>query len=101
MIVFISAGAIQLLVGPASASSTRADEGAVLDPGDVGGVGGAVERVGLLLGVEPGEGAGRDELVGEAGPLLSEPVHQWTRSGWVSAATSSTQASSRACVVGG
>ena len=35
MIAFISAGSIQLLVGPASASSTRADEGAVLDPGDV------------------------------------------------------------------
>ena len=38
----------------------RADEGAVLDPGDVAGVGGAVEGVGLR--VEPAEGAGVDQL---------------------------------------
>ena len=35
----ISAGSRQLLVGPASSSLLGADEGAVLDPGDVGGVG--------------------------------------------------------------
>ena len=67
------AGAIQLLVGPASFSSTRADVGAVLDPGDVRRVGGAVEGVRLLGRVEPGEGAGRDEGVGELGPLLVGP----------------------------
>ena len=35
----ISAGSRQLLVGPASSSRSRADEGAVLDAGDVAGVG--------------------------------------------------------------
>ena len=71
----------------------RADEGAVLDPGDVAGVGGAVEGVGLLVRVEPGERAGLDELVGQRGPLLRRSrCTQWMRSGVVSAATSSTQA---------
>ena len=68
---FISSGSIQLLVGPASFSSHGADEGAVLDPGDVGGVGGARRsELGFFVGVEAGEGAGLDELVGEPGPLL-------------------------------
>ena len=52
----------------------RTDEGALLDPGDVVRVGGGVERVRLLLRVEPGVGAGLDELIGEARPLLLRPV---------------------------
>ena len=48
MVAFISAGSIQLLVGPASSGSHGADEGALLDPRDVVGVGGGPERVRLL-----------------------------------------------------
>ena len=56
---FISAGAIQLLVGPASASSTeqmkvRSSTRAT----SVGSVR-AQKELGRLLGVEPDEGAGR------------------------------------------
>ena len=47
----------------------------LLDPGDVGRVGARVERVGLLLRVEPDQGAGLDQLIGEAAPLLVGPVH--------------------------
>ena len=55
----ISAGSRQLLVGPASASSLGADEGAVLDPGDVGGVGERQVGVGALGVGEALEGARR------------------------------------------
>ena len=44
----ISSGSRQLLVGPASISSCRADEGAVLDPGHVAGVGAGPVAVGAL-----------------------------------------------------
>ena len=92
MIAFISSGAIQLLVGPASFSSHRADVRAVLDPGDVGGVGGAVERVRLLGRVELHVGAGGDQRLGETGPLLVRAVAPVHRVGRVSSATCSTQA---------
>ena len=55
--------------GPGVLLVHGADEGAVLDPGDVGRVGGGVEAVGLLLLVEAHERAGLDELLGQAGPL--------------------------------
>ena len=51
-----------------------ADEGAVLDPGDVAGVGGRVEAVRLLVRVEPGEGAAVDEPGRQQVPLLVGPV---------------------------
>ena len=70
MTAFISSGSIQLFVGAGVGLVARADERAVLDPGDVGGVGGAPERVRLLVLGQPDERAGVDELVGEAGPLL-------------------------------
>ena len=53
MIAFMSAGAIQLFVAPASALVDRADERAVLHPGHVARVRGAPERVRLLRRVEP------------------------------------------------
>ena len=56
--------------GPAVLLVDRADVGAVLDARDVGRVGGRVEGVRLLRRVEPGEGAGGDQGVGELGPLL-------------------------------
>ena len=59
----ISAGAFQLLVGPASTSLGRADEGAVLDPGDVARVGVGPVGAGALGRVELGEGAGVDQLL--------------------------------------
>ena len=66
----ISAGSRQLLVGPASSSSLGADEGAVLDAGDVarvraGEVGVRALGVGELL-----EGSGVDQLLAEAVVLL-------------------------------
>ena len=51
-----------------------ADEGAVLDAGDVARVGPAVEAVGPLRLVEAQEGAAVDQLRGEALPLLLRPV---------------------------
>ena len=56
--------------GPAVLLVDRADVGAVLDARHVGGVGGRVERVRLLLGVQAGERAGGDQGVGELDPLL-------------------------------
>ena len=53
------AGSRQLLVGPASSSLLGADEGAVLDPGDVGGVGEGEVGVGTLGVGEALEGARR------------------------------------------
>jgi hypothetical protein len=70
MRAFISAGAFQLFVKPASLRFRRADEGAVLDARDVGGVGRGPERVRLLVLVQFDEGAGIDEFLGEALPLL-------------------------------
>ena len=56
--------------GPAVLLLHRADEGPVLHPRHVGGVGGGVERVRLDLRVQPGERAGRDQGVGQLQPLL-------------------------------
>ena len=70
----ISAGAFQLLVGPASASLVGADEGAVLDPGDVARVGVGPVGTGPLRRVELGEGAGVDQLLAEERVLLVGPV---------------------------
>ena len=70
----ISAGAFQLLVGPASSSSLAADVGPVLDPGDVAGVGPRQVGVGALRVGEAAEGAGLDELVAEAVVFLGGTV---------------------------
>ena len=56
--------------GPAVLLVDRADVGPVLDACDVDGVGGCVEGVRLDRGVQPREGAGRDQSFGELGPLL-------------------------------
>ena len=69
-ISFISVGSIQLLVGPASWRRAAADEGAVLDAGDVARVGAGEEAVRPLLRVQPDEGAGVDELLAEPVVLL-------------------------------
>ena len=64
--------------GPGVLLLHAADVGAVLDARHVGGVGGRVEGVRLLLRVEPGEGAGGHQDVGQLGPLLvraGAPVH--------------------------
>ena len=80
---FISPGSIQLLVGPASFSSTRADVGAVLDAGDVGGVGAAQNELGLVAGSSRVKvPVATSESVSSV-HSSSEPVHQWIRSGVV------------------
>ena len=85
-------GSIQLLVAPASGRIDRADEGAVLDPSDVGGVGRWPERVRLCR--QPGESSRRDKLVGQRSHSAAEPSVKTTSSGRVSSATSMTQDSS-------
>ena len=62
----ISAGAFQLLVGPASSSRSRADEGAVLDAGDVARAAARQEAARPQRRVELDEGAGGDELLAQA-----------------------------------
>ena len=69
-----------------------ADERAVLDPRDVVGV--RQRQVGVrTLGVDSRSNVPASTSVGTSRSYSSaEPSHQWIRSGWVSAATSSTQA---------
>ncbi len=80
----ISSGSRQLLFGPASSSVSRADEGAVLDAGDVGGVGPGEVGVRALGVGEAAERAGVDELLAEAVVLLgasrrtSRPRRAWS-----------------------
>ena len=61
----ISSGSRQLLVGPASSSFFGADEGPVLDPGDVAGIGERQVGVGPLGVGELLEGPGLDQLLAE------------------------------------
>ena len=70
----ISAGSRQLLVGPASSSTGRADEGAVLYPSDVGGVREGEVGVGALGVGETLKGAGFDQGLGEGVVLLRGAV---------------------------
>ena len=63
----ISSGSRQLLVGPASDSSARADERAILDPGDVSGVGEREVRVRPLGVGKALESARFDERLQPAG----------------------------------
>ena len=70
----ISAGSRQLLVGPASVLVLGADEGAVLDPGDVAGVGEGEVGVRPLGVGEALEGAGVDQGLGERVVLLGGAV---------------------------
>ena len=73
----ISAGSRQLLVGPASSSSLGADERAVLDAGDVAGVGVRPVAVRALGLVERRERAAVDELAAHSRSYSSaEPSHQ-------------------------
>ena len=74
IVVFISAGSTQLLVGPGAVLGGRTDEGAFLDAGDVVGIGGGPERVGLLLLVQLDEGARVDEAGRHAVPLVGGAV---------------------------
>src|SRR5256885_7938607 len=97
---FMSAGAIQLLVGPASASSTeqmnvRSSTRATSD-GSVF----AQNEFGLISGF-----SGTSAPLSTSSPVnrshsAGEPSHQTTASGVVSSATSRTQASSRGWDVG-
>ena len=94
-----SAGAIQLLFGPASSLSRRADEGQVLDARDVGRVGAVQVAIGKRCLVEFDQVAGGEHHPDELVALGVRPVHQWMRSGWVSLADSATQSRRAAFVV--
>ena len=70
----ISAGSRQLLVGPGVLLARGADEGAVLDPRHVTGVGAGQVGVGALGLREPLEGPGVDQLLAELVVLLGGSV---------------------------
>ena len=74
---YASSGAIQLLFGPASSFVRRADEGQVLDAGDVGRVGAVEVAAGQLLLVERDQDPGLDGQRPSAAP--SPPRTRRTR----------------------
>ena len=78
MIAFISCGSIQLLVGPQSFSSTLQMKVRSSTRATSVGSEAAWKEFGFFVRVEPGEGAARDQGVGQLGPLLvgaGAPVH--------------------------
>src|SRR5680860_497546 len=100
MSAFISAGAIQLFVGPQSASSTeqmkvRSSTRATSEGSDA-----HQNELGFLSGLSRTSVPLATRSSVRVVHSSSEPSHQWTRSGWASSAISSTQAANLACVVG-
>ena len=90
----ISAGSRQLLVGPASCLAPGADEGAVLDPRHVAGIGAGQVGVGPLGSSESRSKVPASTSVAQSWSYSSwDPSHQWTAAGLVSSATRSTQSS--------
>ena len=94
---FISRGSTQLLVGPASSLRIAADEGAVLDPRHVRGIGAGQEAAGALVGssgtsVPPPTSSPHSRRYS-----CSEPSHQTMRCGRVRFATSITHWRRRWC----
>jgi hypothetical protein len=101
MVAFISAGAIQLLVGPASSGSTEQmnvrSSTRATSPGSVR----AQNEFGFRLGSSRTRAPDATRSSVMRIHSSSEPSHHTIRSGVVSSATSSIQFSSRRCVVGG
>ena len=99
-VAFISSGATQLLVGPASASSR--EQMKVLSSTRATSAGS--ERAQNEFGLRPGSSATNVPPATSRSVRRthssSEPSHHSTRSGLVSSATSRTQSRSRACRVG-
>src|SRR5205814_3530715 len=100
MVRFISAGAIQLFVGPASTSSTeqmnvRSSTRATSD-GSVR----AQNEFGFFSGLSGTSVPAATSSAVSRSHSARVPSHQTTRSGVVSSATSRTQASRRGCDVG-
>ena len=92
---------IDPVVGGASQVLRRAaDVGARFDAGHVGRVGQGQERVGLLLSSSLTIVPASTRVGRQAVPPSSPPSDQTTRSGWVSSATSATQARRAAWLVG-
>src|SRR3954449_10630632 len=88
---FISSGSIQLLVGPASFSSTEQMKVRSSTRATSVGSEAAQNELGFFSSFRRTKVplATRGSVV--SFHSSSEPVHQWMRSGWVSSATSSTQ----------
>jgi hypothetical protein len=72
----ISAGSIQLLVGPGVFGTRRADEGPVLDPGDVARAAAGEVAVRPQLRIEPLEGAGGTSCAHSRSYSAWLPSHQ-------------------------
>src|SRR3954451_7772856 len=100
MVAFIAAGAIQLLVGPASDSSSEQmkvlSSTRATSPGSVR----AQNELGFLAGSSRTSAPDSTRASVRPAHSASDPSHQTIRSGVVRAATSSTQASRRVCEVG-
>src|SRR3954468_8066686 len=98
---FISTGSIQLLVGPQSASSR--EQMNVRSSTRATSLGSEAQwnELGFFSGSRRGKVPAATSWLVSRVHSASEPVTQWTRSGWVSSATSLTHARSRGCVVGG
>src|SRR4029079_794047 len=96
----ISAGSSQLFVGPASSSrreqmNVRSSTRATSSGSDR-----ARYEFGRLASERRSKVPLSTRTWHSESYSSAEPSHQWTRSGFVSSATSSTQASSRSCLVG-
>ena len=97
---FISAGAIQLLVGPASASSTEQMKVRCSTRATSDGSVRAQNEFGFFSSLSRTSVPPAISSSVSLAYSASEPSTQWIRSGWVSSATSATQASRPACSVG-
>jgi hypothetical protein len=95
----ISTGARQLLVGPASAS--RSEQMNVLSSTSATSLGSDSARyeLGFLASGSRWKVPAAKSVCASRSYSLADPSHHWTRSGSVSAATSSSHASSRAWVM--
>ncbi len=91
MSAFISAGSIQLLVGPASRSSTEQMKVRSSTRATSVGSEAAWKELGFFAGFSRVNVPVATRASVSSVHSSSEPVHQWIRSGWVSAAISSTK----------
>ena len=91
MIAFISAGAIQLLVGPASFSSTEQMKVRSSTRATSVGSEAAWKELGFFSALSRVNVPVATSASVSSVHSSSEPVHQCTRSGWVSSAISATQ----------
>ena len=97
---FIFDGSIQLLVGPASRSSTEQMKVRSSTRATSVGSEAAWNELGITSGLRRVKVPVASRAAVSCAHSSSEPVHQWMESGWVSSAISETQARIPSWVVG-